>query len=235
MESLVKHMTLSHVRSIAVFGRSIEILSVVKSRYLRILDLEGCYLLSDHCLGGLQNLFELKYLSLKNTSLRVLPEHMGELKNLETLDLEGTWITELPVKIVQLQRLVHLLIDRNVELPDGIGNMKAMEELKIINLFDHSSRIGLENSHLTNMRNLSIYWGARIRSPGSYLRKRKREHTLYDVPIFDEPTWNNVFSSLCKLVNLRYLSIDIDRECEDYTLSWHPTHKLQKLVIKGSS
>ncbi|RLN04910.1 hypothetical protein C2845_PM13G11240 [Panicum miliaceum] len=246
---LMKDLIFSHVRSISVFGRSMEIPPLAKSIFLRVLDLEGCDLLSSHHLESIGNLFKLKYLSFKNTRLSELPEHIGELRNLETLNLERTSITELPATIVQLKQLVHLLIDRNVRLPEGIANMQALEELKIINIYEQTSRFWLEISLLSNLRDLSIFgahpvlrWNhidrCKQERTSFHLRKRRRNSGSSDAYFLDQPTWKNVVFSICKLgtCNLRSLSIDsYSHGYQDVDIkSWHPVpHCLQNLAITG--
>ncbi|OEL37568.1 hypothetical protein BAE44_0001413 [Dichanthelium oligosanthes] len=180
-------MDFCHVRSISVFGRSMGIPDVMKSRFLRVLDLEGCYLLSCH--------------------------------HLESIAREL-----IQTQVPELQK--HKFMS-----PEGIGNMQALEELKIINLYEQSSRFWLEISLLSNLRDLSILW-----NPISHLRKRKRDPGLSDVYSFDQPTWNNVVSSICKLgtCNLRSLSIHNHGYQDVCFKSWHPVpHCLQKLAITG--
>ncbi|KAM3358473.1 hypothetical protein P3S68_021404 [Capsicum galapagoense] len=54
-------------------------------------------------------LFHLRYLSLRNTNVKVLLRSIERLKQLEILDLKQTYITELPVEILNLENLCHLL------------------------------------------------------------------------------------------------------------------------------
>ncbi|PHT60182.1 hypothetical protein CQW23_02545 [Capsicum baccatum] len=55
-------------------------------------------------------LFHLRYLSLRNTNVKVLPRSIERLKQLEILDLKQTYITELPVEILKLENIRHLLV-----------------------------------------------------------------------------------------------------------------------------
>uniref|UniRef100_A0A0D9VEN0 AAA+ ATPase domain-containing protein n=1 Tax=Leersia perrieri TaxID=77586 RepID=A0A0D9VEN0_9ORYZ len=90
-------------------------------------NLEDCHI--EH----IKHFCELKFLRIKAT-ISKLPEQIGNLQHLETLDLERTSIEKLPASIVQLQKLVRLLIPANVPLPEGIGNLQALEVLSFINL-----------------------------------------------------------------------------------------------------
>ena len=52
----------------------------------------------------------LKYLSLRSTIIEMVPKLIGKLENLETLDLKGTYVTELPEETLRLRKLRHLLL-----------------------------------------------------------------------------------------------------------------------------
>lgn len=216
-----------------VFRCSMEIPSLVKSRFLRVLDLEDCRLLEGHHLNSIWNLFELKYLSLRDTTICELPYQIGGLQKLETLNLEFTLITALPSTIVRLQRLVHLLIDRGVRLWDGTGNMQGLEELKVISLLEQSTSFSVEIGLLTNMRDLSIFWDIPRSKSSSYLKKRKRDQSLLEN---SNVYINNVVDSICKLVNLHSLSLDMNYGCKDVLQeSWHPAPQcIRKLAIMGA-
>ena len=55
------------------------------------------------------NLFHLKYLSLRDTKVEKLLKSIGKLKNLETLDLKCSRVSELPVEISGLSKLRYLV------------------------------------------------------------------------------------------------------------------------------
>lgn len=94
----------------------------------------------------------MKYLRLHVRSIPALPEQLGELRQLRTLDLGGTKITKLPKSIVQLQNLTCLRVC-NMELPEEIGNLHALQELSEIKINRNSmasSLLGLGS--LTKLR-----------------------------------------------------------------------------------
>ena len=71
-----------------VFSGSLDSLpSLQKFKHLRVLDLEDCDGLQAHHLVHLGGLFALRYLSLRDTGIDELPEEIGELQYLQTLDL----------------------------------------------------------------------------------------------------------------------------------------------------
>lgn len=118
---------------------------------LQRLNLEGCTALKT-LPGGLKNMERLAFLDLKEcTSLESLPEiNLGSLntlvlsgcsnlvefplisENIETLYLDGTSISQLPMNLEKLQRLIVLNMKnckRLEKIPDRVGELKALQEL----------------------------------------------------------------------------------------------------------
>ncbi|XP_066395919.1 disease resistance protein Pik-2-like [Miscanthus floridulus] len=76
---------------------------------LRVLDLESTFGLVDHHLVSIWELLHLKYLSLRNCDgIFHLPESLGNLKQLETLDVTNTGIIKLPQAITKLRKLQYI-------------------------------------------------------------------------------------------------------------------------------
>ncbi|CAL5092876.1 unnamed protein product [Urochloa decumbens] len=78
------------------------------------------------CIG---TFFQLTYLGIHCYDITELPEDIGNLQHLQTLDIGGSGIKKLPRSIGHLQKLVRLLVTTHVELPDEIGNLQALQEL----------------------------------------------------------------------------------------------------------
>ncbi|VAH69990.1 unnamed protein product [Triticum turgidum subsp. durum] len=101
---------LSCVRSLTVFGNWRPFYISDKMRLLRVLDLEGDWDLVDHHLAHIGKLVHLRYLSLKGQyAIFHLPNSLGNLRQLQTLDISGTSITKLPrtmMKLVKMQRIL---------------------------------------------------------------------------------------------------------------------------------
>ncbi|KAJ3668876.1 hypothetical protein LUZ60_010826 [Juncus effusus] len=55
-------------------------------------------------------LFNLHYLDLSHTEIKVIPKSLGRLKLLQTLDVEQTLVEQLPHEITKLPKLRHLLV-----------------------------------------------------------------------------------------------------------------------------
>ncbi|OEL15833.1 hypothetical protein BAE44_0023148, partial [Dichanthelium oligosanthes] len=121
------------------------------------LDLGNFWGIEDHHLASIEKLFLLKYLCLSSGSITKLPEKIGELQYLETLDVRGTHIKELPSTITKLQRLAHLYVDYGVRFPDGtIGQMHSLEELREYGVDNEQGESLQEFSKLTKLRTLQI-------------------------------------------------------------------------------
>ncbi|CAO2148643.1 unnamed protein product [Urochloa humidicola] len=100
---------------------------------------------------GLGRLHHLRYLKLGGrVELEVL-EGIGNLKVLKTLDLSEASKGKLPACIVQLHQLEHLLMNRTMEFPDGLGNLTSLQELSVINV-DKSPNTLAELGKLSELR-----------------------------------------------------------------------------------
>ncbi|KAL6865148.1 hypothetical protein ACP4OV_016299 [Aristida adscensionis] len=154
----------SNVRSLCNFCDSVgSPCSLLGFRFLRVLDIGYCHSIESHHLADIGELFQLRYLSLSCITITELPEQIGELRHLETLDLRGCYkITKLPTTIVQLKRLINLLMDSVVPLrsmPVGITNLQALEELNCIKVDIKGAATCFEQiGELSRMRNLGMTW-----------------------------------------------------------------------------
>lgn len=103
-------------------------------KLLRVLALEDC-----DCEEGWQglkhlgDLLHLRYLGLQGTrGIYELPEEIGKLKFLQTLDLDGSGIRVLPFGVCQLTQLVCLRGGFRTCAPDGLlKKLTSLEELHI--------------------------------------------------------------------------------------------------------
>lgn len=75
----------------------------------------------------------LKYLSFRGLPLESLPDEIGDLTDLEELNLEFTRLEILPATIGKLKKLkiLTLYYSKLTELPDEIGNLTSLEELDL--------------------------------------------------------------------------------------------------------
>uniref|UniRef100_A0A453Q732 Disease resistance protein RPM1 n=1 Tax=Aegilops tauschii subsp. strangulata TaxID=200361 RepID=A0A453Q732_AEGTS len=149
-------MVLSHVRSLNVFGHSLEIPPLNEFGHLRILDLELCHQVVNHHIANIGRLFQLRHLNLRWTEVSELPKEIGHLCFLEMLDIRGTQVQELPSTIVNLRRLVDMLHDSGVKLPIGIDKMQALEMLEEVNAYRQPFNFPQELGQLQNLRKLAL-------------------------------------------------------------------------------
>ncbi|CAM0943377.1 unnamed protein product [Alopecurus aequalis] len=106
LESTVE---LSRIRSLTVFGKWKPFYISDKMRFLRVLDLERTEGLADHHLEHMGKLLHLIYLSLRGCdNIFHLPDSVGNLTQLETLDIKNTLISVLPKTIIKLRKLHYL-------------------------------------------------------------------------------------------------------------------------------
>ncbi|KAH6821372.1 hypothetical protein C2S53_006203 [Perilla frutescens var. hirtella] len=124
---------------------------------LRVLDLEGVYRPS--LPENLGDLFHLRYLGLRWTSLDKLPKSVGELLYLETLDLKHTRIDKIPAAIWKLKNLRHLNLDEVHLDKDTVLHLRGSlpELLTLWGLsVSHESPIKNGLSKLKDLRELGI-------------------------------------------------------------------------------
>jgi len=107
----------------------------------------------------------LRYLGLAANSIRELPMEIGDLRSLQILDLTDNPIEALPQSVTLLRELKSLLCyyyDWPVKLPDGMGSLTSLEELRLyLGDEDNSSDLSLadfvkELGKLTELRVLHI-------------------------------------------------------------------------------
>ncbi|CAL4990764.1 unnamed protein product [Urochloa decumbens] len=145
------HMGMAQVRTLVACGCDIDYFVLHRPssfKLLRVLALENCKI-TPSCQGlkqHLGNLLHLRYLGLRcSFNFRELPEEIGKLKFLQTLDLQGALITVLPSSVCQLTQLVCLRgVDFGMCVPDGLflTKLTSLEELRvrIDNLDEESQR-----------------------------------------------------------------------------------------------
>ncbi|KAJ1267520.1 hypothetical protein BS78_07G062900 [Paspalum vaginatum] len=217
-------LSLSRVRSVSIFGLPVNTFLLFSST-LRVLDLEEYRgMMKDHNLASIEKLFRLLYLRICSRSVHKLPEKIGELQYLQTLDVRGTSIEELPPAITQLQRLTHLYVNREVRFPDGmIGQMLSLEELRLYGVQSFKQWKSLkEFNKLTNLRTLEIKWNSDLPDGSEGISQAKIIQTYV--------------GTLLTLRNLQNLLItDASRMYPLSLDSWNPAApcSLRKLWIKG--
>jgi hypothetical protein len=217
---------LSHVRSLTVFGRRSRTVfgrdegkqhGPGNFRSLRVLDLEDADPPEKDQLQGIHKLFQLKYLGL-GRGVPALPKQIEKLENLETLDIRRTSVRQLVVDDGDYQKLAHLLVT-GVELPSGVGKMKNLQELWMVDVRKSNAAAVQELGELLKLRILGLKWS---------LKKGDKdcEKCLVD--------------ALNKLgeLTLQHLCLDADKDCSlDFLVespSWFPSSKLREFKLACS-
>uniref|UniRef100_J3N7B0 Uncharacterized protein n=1 Tax=Oryza brachyantha TaxID=4533 RepID=J3N7B0_ORYBR len=151
-------MVLSGARSLVAYGSTEHMPPLSAFHVLRTIVIESNDTLQNCYLKDIGRLFQLKYLSMRYVSISELPEQIGELQQLQTLELQSASIQVLPKSIVWLKNLVYLIAD-GIILPEGIGNMKALQKLLGVKVDIRSPPDCLrELGGLTDLRWLWIIW-----------------------------------------------------------------------------
>jgi disease resistance protein RPM1 len=127
------------------------------------LDLRGKKLRDLASLGFLGSLSHLRYLGLStSTGLHgtdQLPQEIGKLQFLQTLDLSGTKVRELPSRsLAGFTQLMCLRGSKNdlTIVPDGLWeNLTSLEALEWV--FIRAERFGEELGNLTRLRALNVH------------------------------------------------------------------------------
>uniref|UniRef100_A0ACD5Z463 Uncharacterized protein n=1 Tax=Avena sativa TaxID=4498 RepID=A0ACD5Z463_AVESA len=150
----------SCIRSLTVFGKWKPFYMTEKMRFLRVLDLEGTEGLEDHHIKHIGKLLHLRYLSLRRCrTVRRLPKSVGNLSQLETLDIKDTRVKELPKTITKLTKLhyVHAsdIWGGGVKLPRGMRKLKTLHTLRYVDL-GRGNAVVQEIKGLTSLRKLGV-------------------------------------------------------------------------------
>jgi len=157
--------SLSHVRSLLLFRESL-VPSFLVLKYVRVLHLQvaECERLD---LTGIRGMFLLRFLKVvcsQDTRESVkLPDQIGELQQLETIEVEDSddfflgKPASLPPDIVRLSRLMHLsYTGAGLVLPDGIGKLTSLRTLQGVDLWESSAENIKGIGELTYLRELQM-------------------------------------------------------------------------------
>lgn len=227
-------MHLSRVRSISVLGdiegmagRSaltfsgkIDGTPVLPSfKLLRVLDLEGTYHLRSRHLQGIGGLVLLRYLGVAETAIDSLPEEIGELGQLETLNLRKTKkLSTLPTSIAKQKMLAHLLIDCTIKLPSEILQMQGLEEVSTVGVYSNRSI----DSVAELLRKSERLRGLGIRLDGSHLSN-------------DNKSVRTFLMEVTRSNKLTCLSLDcFNFDLLDIRLEFPPSDQLRRFELKIS-
>jgi disease resistance protein RPM1 len=157
---------LTHLRAIHVFNRYINTdwlrPILISSNLLSTLDLQCARI--EMLPVEVFNLFNLRYLGLRNTDIKSLPEEIRRLQNLEVLDAYNTKLSYLPNNMVKLQKLRYLFACTDgggseikpfggVKLPSGIHRLTSLHALQCVKA---NTEILREVGALTELRTFGV-------------------------------------------------------------------------------
>ncbi|CAD6342904.1 unnamed protein product [Miscanthus lutarioriparius] len=226
------HRDMTQLRSLVAHGCDIRGLVLHPSfKLLRVLALERCTSSDNdeydrHWLDHLGKLVHLRYLGLRGTKVRELPEAIGALNLLQTLDLEGIRVrgygmqVELPSSVSLLTRLVCIRCDAYTKVPDGfLQEVTSLEELQI-----HVRMLSFESKRqfLKELGNKSLLRVLRVIGIGK----------------LDESVQAELLKSLGNLQKLEHLHLHVFQFCESSPASteWYKavlSEHLRHLHIHG--
>ncbi|KAF7848125.1 hypothetical protein BT93_L2272 [Corymbia citriodora subsp. variegata] len=209
----LNQLNLPNLRSLLIFesgmlSSSNEQFFPSGSKLLRVLDLGGSSL--HKFPQQILVLFHLKYLSLRETNVRIIPRSIGTLQNLQTLDLKHTLVFELPVEITKLEKLQYLLVYSYAEMTTSVpfGLRKGFTAPHAGS--DRSKNTMRELGELSQLRRLGV----------RDLKKDDAEELCH---------------SLEKMTNLQSLDVAAEDESEVIDLDFlsSPPPLLRSLYIEG--
>ena len=201
-----------------------------KMRLLRVLDLGGEWDLLDHHFEHIGKLAHLIYLSLRgHAQVFHLPNSLGNLRLLHTLDISGTSIIKLPrtiIKLVKMQRILASEVGERYWRLYKDADGQSLMSLPIYSVGccvsccapNHlGNKLNLDDAAQINRRNVCTafccsilpYYAAGGRSPGGVevprgIWKLKVLHTLRTMDISEGKT---VVQDIKKLTRLRKLGL----------------------------
>ncbi|KAK8448368.1 hypothetical protein SEVIR_7G044300v4 [Setaria viridis] len=203
---------------------------------VEVLDLEGFKgLKKQHLKDICDKVYQLKYLSIRNTDITELPKDIEKLRYLETLDIRQTKIRTLTSKAVVLPKLMHLLAGNieqqrddsatrsggrsfsTVHIPPGIGSMTDLQILCHVEVSNSADEL-MEVGRLQQLRKLGVVLRGKEARLGHFLRVIER--------------LNECLCSLSLQIELTSSSDTPDLNMEKTAFS--PPKFLESLTINGN-
>ncbi|KAL0000446.1 hypothetical protein SO802_014227 [Lithocarpus litseifolius] len=169
---VLKEFGNTHIHSLLFFNldefpKSFMSTFVANFKLLKVMDFEDALL--DCIPEDVGSLFHLRYLSLRNTKVKILPKSIGKLQNLETLDLKQSLVSDIPIEINNLRKLRHfiaynldfekdnsLTLGKGVKIQKGVGCLKNLQKLYHVELNHGGVDLTKELGKLRQLRKLGV-------------------------------------------------------------------------------
>jgi len=176
----LENLRLEKVRSFTTFPASDCMQPPIsKFELLRVLNLQTNPSPDSQCidLSAISNLFLLRYLRARGFRNLKLPEKIGKLQNLMTLDIgDSKVVSAIPPDVTSLSALRHLTVPRGAALPNGIGKLIALRTLEEFDLGKNSTQNIKDLGELTNLKELQLrHDDSRIFQPLTHMERMKYE------------------------------------------------------------
>nr|ABA98919.1 Leucine Rich Repeat family protein [Oryza sativa Japonica Group] len=158
---------MSRIRSLTVFGEWRPFFISDKMRLLRVLDLEDTEGVRNHHIKQIGELLHLRYLSLRGCMhIAYLPDSLGNLRQLETLDVRASVIVKFDTGINTrdicclfccgiLPSIAMRLQGNGVVAPRGLRRLTALHTLGVVDISWQPS-ILQDIKRLTHLRKLEV-------------------------------------------------------------------------------
>uniref|UniRef100_A0ACD5UIE4 Uncharacterized protein n=1 Tax=Avena sativa TaxID=4498 RepID=A0ACD5UIE4_AVESA len=182
-EIVFENIDFSRLRSMTVFGKWESFFISKSMRLIRVLDLENALGIKDEDVEKIvKRLGRLKFLSLRGCSeIHNLPSSLGDLRQLQSLDIRNTSIDTLPVNIGKLKKLQYIRAGATVlastppasssrlpqfggcrrlvgvQVPREIGKLTALHTLGIVNISASGGEVIVKGlKKLTQVRKFGV-------------------------------------------------------------------------------
>jgi len=103
-------------------------------------------------------LIHLRYLGIESDALKAIPHSIGNLINLETLNMKGTFLNCLPKEIWKLRRLRNLYVSGPVSLPNDLDpEVEVLGNLQVLSTVSLKPQSSLR---IPNVRKLGLWFAS---------------------------------------------------------------------------
>ncbi|XP_047050455.1 uncharacterized protein LOC124655635 [Lolium rigidum] len=183
-EIVYNSIDFSKLRSLTVSGKWEKFFISAGMKLLRVLDLEDALHVEYNDLKKIMKWFpRLKFLSLRgHNEICQLPSSIGDLRQLQSLDLRGTSIVTLPASVTKLEKLQYIRVGTTtpteaprlpvsrlshysrgrchlvgIQMPQGIRKLTPLHTLGVVNVRSSGIKIFLEDlKKLTQLHKLGV-------------------------------------------------------------------------------